>query len=725
MKRLLQVCFFIVIVNISHIAYCQKLIAHYPFDNSTSDISGNKNDGKIFGGVTANVDRFGNPCGSLNFNGTDGYIEVPNSISLQSPVLSFSATCWFKIENLPLLNGIRWLTLICKGNQTLESISNPQYRVQTFQSAFQSTISINTDFTEYDNNFSKHLLTFDKWNFYALIYDGKFVKCYLNNIKIWEYAYNEALTPNTESLHIGKDAPGSLEFFCGSLDDLRIYNAPLNENELTQLYMDISSTSFDDEFTLTCPNNIIAYTEKDKCSAIVNYSKPELNINCGSASLTQIAGLPSGTQFPVGISMLSFEVKSNSGFKKTCIVKVTVLDAEAPLINCKSDTTIFTSDLNKNSVKFHYEMPTATDKCSSVNIKLVEGLLTDSEFPIGTSLLKFRATDKSGNSVECSFIVTVKKNITIQQKQVAIKIISDTLMCPSDIKKFNDSHKCGAIVNYSLNKEGREIKLVDGQASGTFFPVGTTSNKFVIGSTQKECSFEVVVIDNEKPQLTCPNDIVIYTTLGKNLSKVSYSLPLANDNCGIDSLIQISGKKSNDPFPIGTTQNIFKVIDNFGNFTTCSFNITVIDTSLTKPKDFLQDFEFKLDVIPDSIRYIKQAMEFNSCIVTVSMYDDSQQDYDTISVFFNKKEIVSKRLIKLKKNGTINCALMLNAGEKNDFIVKAWSNGKISPNTLKVDFYEGYYLDRMKKIKNKKPDSEKTFHSKPGFAAAIYLNCKN
>ena len=151
MKRLLQICFFIAMVNICHVAYCQKLIAHYPFDNSTSDISGNKNDGKIFGGVTVTADRFGNPCGALNFNGTDGYIEVPNSISLQSPILSFSATCWFKIENLPLLNGIRWLTLICKGNQSLESISNPQYRVQTFQSALQSTISINTDFTEYLN----------------------------------------------------------------------------------------------------------------------------------------------------------------------------------------------------------------------------------------------------------------------------------------------------------------------------------------------------------------------------------------------------------------------------------------------------------------------------------------------------------------------------------------------------------------------------------------------
>ena len=164
-------------------------------------------------------------------------------------------------------------------------------------------------------------------------------------------------------------------------------------------------------------------------------------------------------------------------------------------------------------------------------------------------------------------------------------------------------------------------------------------------------------------------------------------------------------------------------MDTFGNSTICSFNVIVVD-SAKKQIHSNDSIELKPDLIPDSIRYTKP-MEFKTCILTVIMYDDSQQDYDSISVFFNRKEIVAHEMIKIKKNGTINRALMLNIGEKNDFIVKAWNNGEISPNTLKIDFYEGYYLDRIKKIKKKKPVLERTLHSKPGVAAAIYLNCKN
>lgn len=399
----------------------QNLIAHYPFDNNASDISVNKNDGKIIGGVTRTPDRFGNPCGALKFNGTDGYIEVPNSSSLQSPVQTFSATCWFKIDDVSLLNRDKWLTLICKGDQSFETIDNPQYRVQIFQSAYQSTISINTLFTEFDNNFTQHKFEFGKWSFYALVYDGSFVRTYLNNIKIWEFAYNNPLTPNTEPLHIGKDIPGSLEFFGGSLDDLRIYNAPLSESEISKLYNETSKLSLDDEFTLTCPDNITTKTEKGKCYEIVNYPKPEFKVNCGSASLIQLEGLLSGSPFPVGVSSIVFAAESNSGYKKTCSSKIAVLDKEPPVINCSKDITLSISDIGQNSIKYDYELPPATDNCSAVDIKLINGLSSGSEFPIGTSQLTFKATDKSNNSSVCRFNVIVKNEAAVKARMDALE----------------------------------------------------------------------------------------------------------------------------------------------------------------------------------------------------------------------------------------------------------------------------------------------------------------
>ncbi len=107
------------------------------------------------------------------------------------------------------------------------------------------------------------------------------------------------------------------------------------------------------------------------------------------------------------------------------------------------------------------------------------------------------------------------------------------------------------------------------------------------------------------------------------------------------------------------------------------------------------------------------------------LYDDSQQDMDTISVYFNGKEIIQKELIKIKKNGTLNRALILEPGINNYFIFKAWNEGTISPNTLRVEFYEGYYLDKMTKLKRKNPVETIVMHAKVGVASAISLKCKN
>jgi hypothetical protein len=698
-------------------------IAHYNLDNNSTDISGNNNNGKLIGGVSVTTDRFGNPCGALNFNGIDSYIEVPNSVSLQSLTYTFSVTCWFKIENVPLLKDIKWLTLICKGNQTVESNSNPQFRLQTFQSAMQSTISINSDFTEYDNNFYKHVFEFGKWNFYALVYDGTTVRTYLDNNKIWEFPYSKSLVANVDPMHIGKDAPGSLEFFCGSLDDIRIFNTSLTDAEIFKIYKDDSFASVEDEYSLICPANITTYTDKDNCTAIVNYPQPELKENCGSVTLKQILGLASGSQFKIGSSFISYEASSKSGYKKTCLTKITVIDKDPPIINCPNDTTVIISDTSMNAIDFLFQIPTATDKCSQAQVTLLGGVPSSLLFPIGTTQLQFRATDESGNSVDCSYNVIVKRKFATVITSTPIRSFHyDSLMCPADIEKINDSQRCGAVVYYSINQTNNEISLVEGQKSGTFFPVGTTVNKYSIGNSKNECTFNVNITDEEKPELSCPADIFVYVAGGQLASQVSFDAPSVSDNCSIDSLIQLNGIISGALFPLGTTQNIYKAVDVFGNYSTCSFNITVIDTNARQM--IVDSVELKPNLISDSIRYSGK-MDFNACIITVIMYDDSEQDYDSISVFYNGREIVRHEMIKLRQNGTINRALMLIEGERNDLVVKAWNVGKTFPNTLQVDFYEGYYLDKVKVLKNKKPDMKRTLHSKPGLAAGLYLYCKN
>lgn len=551
----------------------QNLVAHYPFDNDVKDISGNNNNGEIKGGVEAATDRFGNPCGALFFDGIDGYIEVPNSISLNSPTYNLSVSCWFKIENLGG-SDLRWLTLICKGDESLETITNPHFRVQSFQSSSQSTISINSDFTEYDVDFLKHTFEYGKWNFYTMVYDRSIVKVYLNNKKIWEFAYNKELNSNDAPLHIAKDIPGATEYYHGALDDLRIYNGVLTEGQISSLFNNTTSNSYDESVVLQCPENINVNTQKGKCSSVVNFQEPSIQVNCGSGDVKQIKGLPSGSSFPVGNNTVVYKAESSTGLNQTCIFNVNVNDVIPPEIKCQRDTVIYLNE-GRNTMLFSYANPIAHDNCKVGEIQLLEGIESGEEYPIGTTTNTFKAIDLSGNFTTCSFDVIVKHKEGIKSPEInPIKVNNDTLK--------------------SFTSKKEETKILDGK-----------------------------------------------------------------------------------PKKIGN----------------------------------------------DSIKYFHD-LPFDECVITLVMFDDGQQDNDTISVFYNDRLIVDREMIKNRNIATIIRAIVLDPTKDNYLVVKAWNNGETSPNTLKIEFYNGNLLKNTKLTNRRKPNEVKLLHSKPGLAGAITLKCK-
>ncbi len=709
---------FLIVLLVAMIsASSQRLIAYYPFDNSTADFSGNNNDGRFIGGVKTIPDRFGNPCGALHFNGKGGYIEVPSSPSLKSALNSITVTCWFKLDSTSFTKGNKWLTLICKGSYFEETYNNPQYRVQFYQSSAQSTVSINTDFTEYDTNYVNNRFSFGQWYFYALVFDGRTVKAFLNNMKIWEFHYNKTFSANDDPLNIGRDVPGDLEYFCGALDDLRIYNAALSETEIVEQYKENSYALVKDTVEMTCAQDIHVSNDPGRCDAKVNFNKASVDYNCGNAGIKQVSGLPPGSRFPIGTSTLVYEAKSKSGIIKSCQTLITVTDNEPPVFNCHHDTIIINDDSTSHGIIFNYRSPIATDNCSHSKITMVKGLSSGSFFPNGKTSLTFVATDEANNFSECSFNVFVIHSNT--------RVISDAAFCPPDIIQESKPARCGAIVNYSFpdTKDNERYQLMEGIASGRFFPCGTTINKFqktVSQNLVQECSFKVTVKETEEPILHCPNDTVIYCKANENSIRFSYDTPEAYDNCGIDSLTRVQGLVSGAEFPVGVTQIRYKATDKSGNSSECSFNVSVVGsskmTSDTREKTITKTY------LPDKVAYTPD-LKFNQCELTLLLYDDGQQDNDTVSVFFNGEEIVKREMIKLKHHGTINRTVNLIPGQRNDFIVKAWNNGSISPNTIKIEFYDGGYHDNLIKLKKQKPSKVRILHSKPGIAGAISIRC--
>ena len=83
---------------------------------------------------------------------------------------------------------------------------------------------------------------------------------------------------------------------------------------------------------ISAPADVTQANDAGQCSAVVTYTAPVGTDNCAGATTLQTAGLPSGSAFPVGSTLNSFEVTDASGNKTSCSFSVTVEDRTLPAI---------------------------------------------------------------------------------------------------------------------------------------------------------------------------------------------------------------------------------------------------------------------------------------------------------------------------------------------------------------------------------------------------------
>ncbi|MCJ7759476.1 MAG: T9SS type A sorting domain-containing protein, partial [Gillisia sp.] len=191
--------------------------------------------------------------------------------------------------------------------------------------------------------------------------------------------------------------------------------------------------------------------------------------------------------------------------------------------------------------------------------------------------------------------------------------ISTLNQCPNNISVNNSPGICGAIVNYpefvvtaNCGGEILSITQTEGLPGGSFFPIGITTNTFLLTKTTgdvKTCSFDVIVIDTESPVISDLNQI--YEPLWPPNHKMVpvFIEYFASDNCNITSTeLKVSsnepesGPEKGDKTPdweILDEHNVLlraersgkgdgreyyitiKVIDSSGNFTQQFVTVTV------------------------------------------------------------------------------------------------------------------------------------------------------
>ncbi|MCA1752332.1 MAG: HYR domain-containing protein, partial [Flavobacteriales bacterium] len=340
------------------------------------------------------------------------------------------------------------------------------------------------------------------------------------------------------------------------------------------------------QVSIICPGNITQGNDLGECSAVVNFTTPVGTGSGTNVTTTQVNGLPSGSDFPVGVTQMTFTVSNDEGDTNSCTFFVIVEDQEDPVFDCPDDITVDAAE-NECSAIVTFDLPDATDNCGEPSVFQFGGLPSGSAFPAGENSVDFQALDAEGNSAFCRVVINV------------IDISAPVIDCPDDIV-VEVTDDCDAVVNYTA-PVGTDIcgdattAQTGGLGSGSTFPIGTTTEEYTVtdeeGNTAS-CSFTVTVTDVAPPEITCPADIEIAAAPGDCDAVVSFADPAVTDNCPGETLTQTAGPASDEIFPTGETTVTFTATDAAGNTAECSFTVTVTedeDPEITCPGDITVD----------------------------------------------------------------------------------------------------------------------------------------
>ncbi|QQS31457.1 MAG: HYR domain-containing protein [Sphingobacteriales bacterium] len=115
-------------------------------------------------------------------------------------------------------------------------------------------------------------------------------------------------------------------------------------------------------------------------------------------------------------------------------------------------------------------------------------------------------------------------------------------------------------------------------ASGSIFSVGTTpvtATATDVNGNSSNCIFNVTVVDDEDPVITCPADITVPAAFGYCSEEVSFAAT-ATDNCGVFGITY--NYLPGSSFGVGTIEVTATATDLYGNDSSCTFDVTVLDT---------------------------------------------------------------------------------------------------------------------------------------------------
>ncbi|MEZ4961322.1 MAG: M43 family zinc metalloprotease [Saprospiraceae bacterium] len=264
----------------------------------------------------------------------------------------------------------------------------------------------------------------------------------------------------------------------------------------------------DENGTATLDVNAVDNGSFDNCSQVV-FSVSPASFSCQD----------------LGEKMVTLTVTDANGNTASAVAAVEIVDATSPTMNCPIN--IATNACNGVA----YAAPTASDNCGVSSLDLVEGFQSGEVFPLGETMVTWRATDGSGNSADCSFTVTVENTLDIAFNGV-------TNATPGMADGIIHYLVSGGVLPYtfSWSKDGQPMPGFDPghAAAGNYSLLVTDAKGCTAALTDIVVDIVNAVVENSRVE-----NILVYPNPTEDFLHVKTNAPL--EVLGL-RLVDVSGK---------------------------------------------------------------------------------------------------------------------------------------------------------------------------------------
>lgn len=331
---------------------------------------------------------------------------------------------------------------------------------------------------------------------------------------------------------------------------------------------------------VSCPGNMNA-TVNASCQYTIPDYTPLVTISDNCTSVPTILQSPAPGTIISGhgtVQTISFLVTDLAGNNSTCSFNLTITDVTGPAVTCIPNLT-FNSDINSCSANVLVPTPIMSDNCAlgTFSNNYNGGINASDIYPVGLTVVTWTVFDMAGNSSTCS------TNISVIDNQAPI------IVCPGT-QNVNVNSSCEFVLgNYiplvTTNDNCTpyaSLNIVQIPAAGTIINSNTliTINSTDASGNMSSCSFNVILHDVTPPAVAClPNQNVYVDALCEFTIPDYIASLTVSDNCDASPIILQNPPMGTLLSNHGTVQNInFTITDNSGNVSTCSFQITLLDT---------------------------------------------------------------------------------------------------------------------------------------------------